>query len=206
MAKSYLEGLKRFLATMKTRRELPERYIKDLEEKVADLEQREDSYYDPSTAGYTVEWGKMMGDLQAEMLFDRFIFTNKKLARIFKTIAKGEYEWIEEEPDDEINELVIYSYVSELREYGLLDGLLDEVFHEPELRRQKPLFRREVFYKFFIEDLYDNIEKIALEVLEFRKIGLTAEEKDKLNHTVVEFKRKHPKEEYLSNLLPLNNA
>ncbi len=204
MAKSFLEALKGFLAAMKAQGELPDKYIRRLERELTALEPQEENHFDAERGVYDAEWGLKLSDLQAEMLFYRFVFNdrNRKLARIFKIIAKGVYEPREEEFEDEIKELVIYSYVSASREYGLLD----EIFHDPELRRQKPLFRREVYDKFFIEYLYDNLKEIALDVLEFRKIGLNAGEKERLSAAVDQFKREHPKEEYLTSLVPLNNA
>jgi len=202
MAKSFLEGLKGFLATMKAQGELPDKYIRRLEQKVTALEPQEETYFDAERRVYTAEWASKLSELQAEMLFYCFIFTNRRLARIFKTIAKSEYEPIEDEPEDEIKELVIYSYVSASREYGLFD----EIFHDPELLRQMPLFRRAVYDRFFVEYLYDNLSEIALDVLEFREIPQTREENEKLNEAISKFKREHPKEEYLNNLLPLNRA
>ncbi len=204
MAKSFLEGLKGFLGTMKEQGELPDKYIQRLEREVTALESLEENHFDTERGVYDTEWGLKLSNLQAEMLFYRFIFNdrNRKLARIFKIISKGVYEPTEEEFADEIKELVIYSYVSASREYGLLD----EIFHDPEQLRQKPLFRREIYDKFFIEYLYDNLKEIALDVLEFRKIGLNVGEKERLSVAVDQFKREHPKEEYLTSLLPLNNA
>jgi hypothetical protein len=204
MAKSFLEGLKEFLAIMKKRGELPDKYVRRLEREVGELEPQESDYYDPERGVYTAEWGLKLSDLQAEMLFYRFTFNdkNRKLARIFTIIAKGVYEPTENEFADEIKELVIYSYVSASREYGLLD----EIFHDPEYLRQKPLFRREIFDKYFVEYLYDNLKEIALDVLEFRKIKLNTAEKERLSAAVEQFKREHPKEEYLTSLVPLNNA
>ncbi len=204
MAKSFLVGLKRFLGTMKEQGELPDKYVRRLEQEITALEPQEERYFDAKRGVYTAEWVSKLSDLQAEMLFYRFVFNdkNRKLARIFKIIAKGVYEPIEEEFADEIRELVIYSYVSASREYGLLD----EIFHDADQLRQKPLFRREVYDKFFIEYLYDNLKEIALDVLEFRKVGLNPEEKDKLSAAVDKFKQEHPKEEYLTSLVPLNNA
>lgn len=204
MAKSFLVGLKRFLGTMKEQGELPDKYVRRLEQEITALEPQEERYFDAKRGVYTAEWVSKLSDLQAEMLFYRFVFNdkNRKLARIFKIIAKGVYEPIEEEFADEIRELVIYSYVSASREYGLLD----EIFHDADQLRQKPLFRREVYDKFFIEYLYDNLKEIALDVLEFRKVGLNPEEKDKLSAAVDNFKQEHPKEEYLTSLVPLNNA
>jgi len=187
---------------MKAQGELPDKYIRRLEREVTALEPQEEKYFDAERGLYSPEWGSKLSDLQAEMLFYRFVFNDRKLGRIFKIIAKGVYEPPEEEFADEIKELVIYSYVSASREYGLLD----EIFHDPEQLRQKPLFRREVYDKFFIEYLYDDLKEIALDVLEFRKIGLNAGEKESLSAAVDKFKREHPKEEYLTNLLPLNNA
>lgn len=204
MAKSFLEGLKEFLATMKAQGELPDKYIRRLERGIKALEPIEENHFDTERGLYSTEWGLKLNNLQAEMLFYRFIFNdkNRKLARIFKIIAKGVYEPTEDEFADEIKELVIYSYVSASREYGLLD----EIFHDPEQLRQKPLFRREIYDKFFIEQLYDNLKEIALDVLEFRKVGLDPEEKERLSAAVNKFKQEHPKEEYLTSLLPLNNA
>jgi len=189
---------------MKEQGELPDKYARRLTDRVAALESREDEYFDAESGSYTSEWASKLSELQAEMLFYRFIFNdkNRKLARIFKIIAKGVYEPTEEEFADEIKELVIYSYISASREYGLLD----EIFHDAELRQEKPLFRREIYDKFFIEYLYDNLKEIALDVLEFRKIGLNAGEKERLSVAVDQFKREHPKEEYLTSLVPLNNA
>lgn len=204
MPKSFLEGLKGFLATMKAQGELPEQYARRLEDRIAALELQEEEYFEPERNAYTAEWASKLSDLQAEMLFYRFIFNdkNRKLARIFKIISKGVYEPTEEEFEDEIKELVIYSYVSASREYGLLD----EIFHDADQLRQKPLFKREVYDKFFIEYLYDNLKEIALDVLEFRKIDLKTAEKERLSAAVDQFKREHPKEEYLTSLVPLNNA
>jgi hypothetical protein len=203
MAKSFLEGLKRFLALMETQGDLPDKYAQRLKDKIGTLEPHEYEYFDAETGNYTAEWAAKLSELQAEMLFYRFIFNdkNRKLARIFKIIAKGVYEPTEDEFADEIKELVIYSYVSASREYGLLD----EVFREPELYKQKPLFRQ-VFDKFFIEYLYDNLIDIALDVIEFRNIHLEVGEKERLSAAVAQFKREHPKEEYLTSLVPLNNA
>ncbi|MEE9455750.1 MAG: hypothetical protein V3W11_01195 [bacterium] len=204
MAKSFLEGLKGFLGKMKEQGELPDKYVRRLAQEITELEPQEENHFDAEREVYDAEWGLELSNLQAEMLFYRFIFNdrNRKLARVFKIISKGVYEPREEEFEDEIKELVIYSYVSASREYGLLD----EIFHDPELRRQKPLFRREIYDKFFIEYLYDNLKEIAVDVLEFRKIGLNAGEKERLSAAVDQFKREHPKEEYLTSVLPLSHA
>ncbi len=191
MAKSYLELLKQHLRQLELEMAIPEQYIQKLRTKITALESVESKYEEPDRGGYNLEWAKKMGDLEAEMTFYHFLFNDKKLAKLLKIIAKREYEPVTE-PEDEIKELVIYSYVSASREYELFRLEMEDLSE----RERRPFFERDVFDEYFVKRFYDNLFEYSFDVLKYKWPGIVFKESD-LKEAVDLFKSKYSAFEFV---------
>lgn len=197
MAKSFLKLLIKRLDEMSRDGEIPEKYEDIIRAKIGRLEGEESDHFDPTTRSYSSSWALKMEELQAELAFYHYLFNDQKLLKTVKVLATQQYEPITDFKD-EIKELVVYNYVSASREYELLNG----VFEEFKKSYFKPVLRRKIIDKYFVEKFYTSLNTYIKDMLNFKLPSLEYD-KIRLRENIRGFKKKHASKEYLKELVPI---